>query len=209
MRWALIVALVLGVPSMVGAQSTPSLHWDLYPNTSPADMVSLYRYRLTIDGTPTMLIPTCVTECEAPLAVSFEVGSVHALRFEIACAATPTFFGTPTTVTVTWSAEGAVLFPNVLQPGPNPCLPVEGPPPPTNVRLLRPCNYTPPAGGVVEQRPIGQMMQGFNPIGASGVVNNQADRIRVLKSWGWAVTLAQFVHTDTDRLFLIVECKGL
>jgi hypothetical protein len=77
-----------------------------------------------------------------------------------------------------------------------------------------PCTYIAPGGSVMETRPVGQMMQGFNPIGVSGVVNNQADRIRLLKTWGWTVDLAQFVEGNLradkiDRLFLIVRCVGL
>ena len=82
-----------------------------------------------------------------------------------------------------------------------------------------PCQYQPPVTAQnptppMETRPIGQRMQGFNPIGPSGIVNNQADRLRQLQAWGWRVAVAQFVEGNLradkiDRLFLIVECEGV
>lgn len=76
------------------------------------------------------------------------------------------------------------------------------------------CMYqSPVAGAVLEMRPPGQMMQGFNPIGPSGVDNNQASRIAQLEAWGWRVLVSQFVDGSarvdkTDRLFLIIKCPN-
>ncbi len=72
----------------------------------------------------------------------------------------------------------------------------------------------PVAGAPTETRAIGSTIQGFNPIGPAGAANNQAERLALLKTWGWSPTVVQFVDGSvradkTDRLFLIVTCVGL
>ncbi len=79
----------------------------------------------------------------------------------------------------------------------------------------QPCDYqAPAAGSVMEKRPIGQRIQGFNPIGPSGTTGNQAARLTQLEAWGWVADMHDFadgsVRPDKiDRLFLIVRCVGL
>jgi hypothetical protein len=79
------------------------------------------------------------------------------------------------------------------------------------------CSYAAPSAGpnptTLETRPIGETMQGFNPIGASGTNSGQGARIALLESWGWRVQW-QFVDGSvradrTDRIFLIAKCIGV
>jgi len=78
----------------------------------------------------------------------------------------------------------------------------------------KPCTYIAPGSTVTEQRPIGQPLQGFNPIGPSGTTGNQAERLTLLETWGWTPLVNQFVDGSVrpdklDRLFLLLKCAGL
>jgi hypothetical protein len=64
-----------------------------------------------------------------------------------------------------------------------------------------PCAYVAPNSTVMETRPIGTALQGFNPMAG------QAQRIGDLRSWGWKVEW-QF-DPATQRLFLMAWCQGL
>lgn len=221
MRRALLIGLIVAAlfPVRSAAQTTHvfDLSWKFYPNASASDMTQLYLYEATLNGTTSIVAPTCVDDtCTVRLPGSFASGTEIAFSFRVACVSAPTTFGSPTP-TVTFTAGGPIPDIPTATPPPNPCLaPTTPPAPPT---ILGPCTYAAPGSTTTEPRPIGQMMQGFNAIGPSGVVNNQADRIRQLKAWGWEITLAQFVSNagrtksdgspdPIDRLFLIVTCRG-
>lgn len=185
---ALIIAIGLVLTAQVSAAQpapasnvtiTKTLTWDAL---DAASCVPLCQYRIEIDGASVTTVSAPPATFPAPMVIGVHVASVTAIDG----------MGRE-------SARSVVAYYESNGPALN----------------TGPCMYqAPTAGAPMETRPKGQMMQGFNPIGPSGIAGNQADRIRQLQLWGWQVTLSQFVEGNlrpdrTDRLFLIVECKGL
>lgn len=113
-----------------------SLAWDLYPSTSSADMLALYRYVAILDGTDTDLTPTCAsgsTGCLAPLG-AFPGSTTHVVSLKVACRSTPTLFG-QRTPPLTFTVGDPLPPPEVTPlPPPNPCLP-SSPPVPQPISL--------------------------------------------------------------------------
>lgn len=160
---------------------------------------------LTIAKTVTWDVLT-PAQCEAPCQYRVEIDGVSLTTVSAppAIVQAPLVIGLHTLSVTSIDGQGRESVRSVL-----PYYESNGP-----AQILGPCTYMAPGSTVMEQRPIGQKMQGFNPIGPSGIANNQADRIRQLEAWGWRVSLSQFVEGNLrpdkiDRLFLIVECKGL
>lgn len=216
--WLLVVLLmifgVMYAPCTLAAQSLVT--WDRYSGASAGEMTSLYVYQIGINEQYSPLTPSCAETCSAPVFFPFVDGQTYSIRFRVACAGLAPVFGMPTAAAMFTAGPAAVIvIPNdEFPPPPNPCA-GSAPSPPVPPVMVRPCDYAVPGSIVMETRPVGQTIQGFNPIGPSGTVNNQGDRIRQLLIWGWSLLVPpQFVDGSirpdkTDRLFLIVQCRGL
>lgn len=99
--------------------------------------------------------------------------------------------------------------PSTPESMPGPLMVMQADPAPAAVKTS--CQYIPPGKTVMETRPVGTSLPGFNSANDATQRAEQAQRIADLRAWGWTVDLSYVNGSGRadgiDRVFLVAICQ--